>query len=202
MATVNNSDPVLSDHRSTQLTSCEAAWTGERDVTLQWMEPGENYWSVLDPIWNKTNIDTPETFTQTFGDVSRSEGLLYAAHFCQSEACNGGFTQFFWNSTDVLASEAVDGFIAIGRPQVADVLQRAMNMLGSPYRRDRAVRWSALDTLRDEHDKQRDPRDRANYKNMDSFSKLERKFYSLHASEAGGFENAADVYAKRLSVWR
>jgi hypothetical protein len=23
-------------------------------------------------------------------------GLLYAAHFCQSEVCNGGFTQFFW----------------------------------------------------------------------------------------------------------
>ena len=25
------------------------------------MEPGENYWSVLDPIWDGINIDTPET---------------------------------------------------------------------------------------------------------------------------------------------
>jgi Domain of unknown function (DUF4375) len=163
------------------------------------MEPGENYWSVLDPVWDKINIDTPETFTQTFGDVSRSVGLLYAAHFCQSEVCNGGFTQFFWNSTGVLAPEAVDGFIAIGQPQVADVLQRAMNMLGSPFRRDRPGRWSALDTLRDEHDKQRDPADRAQYKNIDSFRKLEREFYSLRASEAGGFERAANAYAKRIS---
>ena len=43
-----------------------------------------------------------------------------------------------------------------------------MNMLGSAFRRDRAGRWSALDTLRDEDDKQRDPADRTQYKNIDS----------------------------------
>jgi hypothetical protein len=26
------------------------------------MDPGENYWSVLDRIWDRINIDTPETF--------------------------------------------------------------------------------------------------------------------------------------------
>jgi hypothetical protein len=31
------------------------------------------------------------------------------------------------------------------------------------------------------------------------FRKLEREFYSLRASEAGGFERAADAYAKRIS---
>jgi hypothetical protein len=159
------------------------------------MEPGENYWSVLDPIWDKINIDTAETFTQTFGEVSRSVGLLYAAHFCQSEVCNGGFTQFFWNSTGVLAPEAVEGFISIGQPLVADVLQRAMNMLGSPFGRDRAARWAALDTLRHE---QPNTADSPRYKNIDSFKTLEREFYSLRESEAGGFENAADAYAKRI----
>jgi hypothetical protein len=177
-------------------------WDGYRTrcETLLVMEPGEKYWSVLDPIWDKINIDTPETFAQTFGEVSRSVGLLYAAHFCQSQVCNGGFTQFFWNSTGVLAPEAVDGFIAIGQPHVADVLQRAMNKLGSPFKRDRAARWSALDTLRDEHDKQRDPARRPRYKNIDSFGKLEREFYCLRASEAGGFESAADAYAGNLPI--
>ena len=94
----------------------------------------------------------------------------------------------------------MSNFIAIGQPQVADVLQRAMNMLGSPFRRDRAARWSALDTPRDEHDKQRDPAGRPPYKNIDSFRKLEREFYSLRASEAGGFENAADAYAGNLPI--
>jgi hypothetical protein len=163
------------------------------------MKSGEEYWSVLDPIWDKIIIDTPETFAQTFGEVSRSAGLLYAAHFCQSEVCNGGFTQFFWNSTGVLAPEAVDGFIAIGQPHVAEVVERAMNMLGSPFRRDRTARWAALDTLRDERDKQRDPAGRPRNNNISSFRELDRKFYSLRASEAGGFENAADAYATRVS---
>jgi hypothetical protein len=164
------------------------------------MEPGEDYWSVLDPIWDRINIDTPETFAQTFGEVPRSLGHLYTAHFCQSEVCNGGFTQFFWNSTGVLAPEAVDGFIAIGQPHVADVVQRAINMLGSPFRRDRAARWSGLDTLRDEDHKQASATGRPLYKNIDSFKSLEEEFYTLLASEAGGFEKAAGAYAKRISA--
>ena len=164
--------------------------------TLQFMEQERNYWCVLDPIWDRIDIDTPDTFAKTFSAVPRSVGLLYAAHFCQSEVCNGGFTQFFWNSTGVLAPEAVEGFEAIGQPHVADVLQRAMNMLGSPFRRDRAARWSALNALRNKQ-----PRSAENprYKNIDSFRTLEREFYSLHASEAGGFENAANAYANVIS---
>ncbi|WP_369973953.1 DUF4375 domain-containing protein [Polaromonas sp. SP1] len=30
---------------------------------------------------------------------------LFAVHWCQSEICNGGFMQFFANSTGVLAPE-------------------------------------------------------------------------------------------------
>jgi hypothetical protein len=164
------------------------------------MEPGEIYWSLIDPIWDKIYIDSPETFAQTFGEVSRGAGLLYAAHFCQSEVCNGGFTQFFWNSTGVLAPEAVEGFIAIGQPQVAEIVQHAMNMLGSPFRRNRAARWMALDQLRDEQEKQPDPANRPQRKNINLFRPLEKEFYSLLRSEGGGFENAADTYAQQFSA--
>ena len=162
------------------------------------MEPGEKYWSVLEPIWDTINIDTAETFARTFGEVPRSLGLLYAAHFCQSEVCNGGFTQFFRNSTGVLAPEAVEGFIGIGQPRIASVVQRAINLLGSKFRRDRAARWSALDTLRGEH-KQRDSADCPPYRNIDLFRALENEFYSLLESEAGGFEKASDAYATKIS---
>jgi len=73
-----------------------------------------------------------------------------------------------------------------------------MNMLGSQFRRERGARWSALDTLRDEHDKQPNLADRPRYKNIDSFRTLEHEFYSLLQSETGGFENAADAYAQRI----
>lgn len=82
------------------------------------MEAGEEYWAVLDQYWDVIDIDSPEVFESTFNRVPRSVGLLYAAHFCQSEVCNGGFTQFFWNSTGVLGPEAVEGFRAIGRKEL------------------------------------------------------------------------------------
>jgi uncharacterized protein DUF4375 len=162
------------------------------------VEPGEKYWSILDPIWDAIDIDTPDVFAQTFGAVPRSVGLLYAAHFCQSEVCNGGFTQFFWNSTGVLAPEAVDGFIAIRQAKVASVVQRAMKMLGEPFHRDRSARWRALETLRGEPERE-DQSERPSYQNIALFSPLEDEFYSLLASEAGGFENAADAYAAGIS---
>jgi hypothetical protein len=80
-------------------------------------------------------------FAQTFDAIPRSVGLLYAASFCQSEVCNGGFTQFFWNNTGVLTPEAVEG---IGQAKVANMVQRAMDMLGGPFQRGRAARWRAV----------------------------------------------------------
>ena len=163
------------------------------------MEPGERYWAVLDPIWDTINIDTPDTFAQTFGAAPRSMALLYAAHFCQSEICNGGFTQFFWNSTGVLAPEAVQGFVAIGQPRVGALVQAAMSVLGASFPRDRGARQSALEALRGERDKQDDSDECPRYRNIEEFSPMEDEFYSLLGSEAGGFETAADAYAASTS---
>jgi hypothetical protein len=59
------------------------------------MEPGERYCNAIEPIWDTIEIDSPESFQSTFSRVPAELGLLYAAHFCQSEVCNGGFAQFF-----------------------------------------------------------------------------------------------------------
>jgi hypothetical protein len=128
------------------------------------MEPGEAYGKAIDPIWDDIDIDSVESFQRTFQNVPSELGLLYAAHFCQSEVCNGGFTQFFWNSTGVLAPETVEGFVAIGQVKVADVVRRAMSMLGSPYLRDRAARWLALDGLAPAADQQPGSTGHAGYK--------------------------------------
>jgi hypothetical protein len=150
------------------------------------MEPGEKYWSVLDPIWDTIEIDTAKDFDRTLRTVPRQVGLLYAAHFCQSEVCNGGFTQFFFNSTGVLAPEAAEGFREIGQPRVAVVVQRAIEMLGSPFNRDRAARWSDLARLGGNPTDQGSAANGPPSRNMALFRPLEDEFYSLLASEAGG----------------
>ena len=163
------------------------------------MKPGENYWSVLDPIWDFIDIGSPDEFARTFAEVPRNVGLLYAAHFCQPEVNNGGFTQFFWNSTGVLAPEAAEGFAAIEQPGVAAVVRRAMRMLGISFPRVRADRWLALKALSGEAEEVHDPPELGGYRNVAVFGPLEEEFYTLLGDEAGGFESAANVYATRIS---
>lgn len=124
--------------------------------------------------------------TSSFKSYSKAPppaGLLYASHFCQSEVCNGGFSQFFSNSTGVLAPEAVQGFRAIGQESVAKVVESAMLPLGSPYIRDREERQAVLETL--------PPK---------AFDDLDERFFALIETEAGGFQSAADRYAARMTA--
>ena len=139
------------------------------------------YWSIVEPIWETINIyEEPAVFRQTFDSAPRESALMFAAHFCQSEVCNGGFGQFFWNSTGVLAPEAVEGFRAIGQTQIAEVVEIAMGLLGSPYPRDREDRQGRLSQIA-----------------KGVLDTLDQKFFALIESEAGGFQSAADRYVER-----
>ena len=114
------------------------------------MGDGERYWSVVGPVSSFIEVyDGPEAFLQSFQRVRKELGCLYAAQFCQDEVFNGGFHQFFCNSTGVLAPEAVEGFDAIGQPQIANLVRTAMALLGSPYQRERQSRQALLNSLSD-----------------------------------------------------
>ncbi len=136
------------------------------------------YWDIVEPVWDAINIyDGSEVFAQTFGSAPRTSGLMFAAHFCQSEICNGGFHQFFWNSTGILAPEAIEGFREIGQVQVAALVEKGMSLFGSVYPRDREQRQAQLSAI-----------------SRNSLDELDETFYSLVDSEAGGFAAAADRY--------
>jgi hypothetical protein len=144
--------------------------------------PGELYWSLVEPVWDEIEIyQSPEEFARTFARVPRPAGLLYAAHFCQSEVCNGGFDQFFSNSTGVLAPEAIEGFKTIGQDFVAEIIQEACSLFGEPFPRERSLRQSKLEAI--------------DSKLLDS---LDQKFYGIIHSENAGFDAAADSYATRV----
>lgn len=151
------------------------------------MEQGEPYPNARRAVQKGADViniyDGPDIFLKTFAQVRREVGLLYATAFCQVEVCNGGFSQFFGNSTGVLAPEAVEGFIAIGQPQIADIVRQAMAKLGQPYPRDRRTREDALELL---------PKD--------SFDELEKRFCALTHTEGGGISPASERYAVSRAI--
>jgi hypothetical protein len=119
-----------------------------------------------------------ERFLAEYQAAPKAPRTLLAAHWCMSEVSNGGFAQFFFNSTGVLAPEAVVAFRAIGMPNAADTIQAAMNSLGRPYRREREARQDAMTDTDD-----------------DRLRQLDMQFFKLLREEAGGFRAAADAYA-------
>ena len=111
---------------------------------------------------------------------------LFAAYSAKGEIDNGGFRQFFWNSTGVLAPEAANGFAAIGMPRTAALLRKAMKAVGEPYLFARDARMTKVGKPFHEEGEA--------YDNA-VFGPMDDEFYALTATEAGGFEKAADAYA-------
>ena len=77
---------------------------------------------------------------------------VYALKWLEAEVCNGGFAQYFTNSTGFLWPEAVAGAEIVGVPELSDLLRRAARPLGEPYPRERARRESLFDLLPDTYD--------------------------------------------------
>jgi len=69
---------------------------------------------------------------------------MYAGNWCVSEVDNGGFLQFFWNATGILAPEATGGFKEMEAAELGTIVQEAMAYFGPIYPRDRDTRLIAL----------------------------------------------------------
>jgi hypothetical protein len=143
------------------------------------MKPGELYGNSIKPIWDKVSIYSGgAVFLKQLIEVGREQGLLLAAHWCMSEVCNGGFHQFFANSTGVLAPEAVRGFEMIGAKEYARISAEATSRFGTPYPRDREQRYEALDGL-----------------GYSAFNELDNQFYALGGRSF--FAATADDYVRK-----
>jgi hypothetical protein len=179
-------DPVLLDAYRTALHSLPKEM---QDMVREgrWIKPpGSSYWASVEPVWKQISIhDGPVTFCRQFAAVPSEVGHLFAAHWCQSEVCNGGFHQFFCNSTGVLAPEAAAGFAAIGMPDCAAIILEAMGLFGRPYPRQRDARLEKLAVVDGEKEHGSDP-----------LGGLDQRFYDLLDTENGGFDHAADAYAR------
>ena len=155
--------------------------------TLAMLRPGRLYVLALEPMRAAVSIyDGAKTFLQQLDTVTRAQGGLLAASWCQSEVCNGGFHQFFQNPTGVLAPEAAAGFDFLDLPSAARIVRRATDMFGARYPREQPERVAALRRLE---------LPGASRKEWDPFSALDREFYAVAGTRAFGLHADAFVRA-------
>ena len=125
---------------------------GERALSLPppQAQSGTDYWDLVAPHWSELNEAWylgPDVFLARLQTVPLRSQHLYASHWCYSEVCNGGFYQFFFNTTGILAPEAVSGFHAMGADELSEILSRALAYFGPHYPRVRELRMDSLGTF-------------------------------------------------------
>jgi hypothetical protein len=76
--------------------------------------------------------------------LDTAERRLVALGGLRDEVNNGGFHQYFFNCAGDLAPDAMDAATEAGVNGLADLVRRAVDMLGSPYPVDRDARQQRL----------------------------------------------------------
>lgn len=144
-------------------------------------EPGEKYWFVLEPHFEKVSIyEGGVVFLRQFQSLPPGIGTLLAAHWLDSEVCNGGFHQFFSNPTGVLAPEALTAFQDLGLDDAA-----ALRFFGSPYPRGQEARQAMLQAVAGEAREEWDP-----------FFALDDRYYTSLPAGSCRLALAADAWAE------
>lgn len=109
---------------------------------------GDDPQAIIDPVWYSADFyESSEVLEKTLAPFSWPQRLVWAVLWTSAEICNGGLNQYFSNSTGMIWPEAIEGFEAIGRGDLADILRQAAARFPSPPARDRQLRWKAMDEM-------------------------------------------------------
>lgn len=100
-------------------------------------------WAAIEPLWNAVSFSGGwRAVSKVFKNASVGQIGLFSLDWCQKEVRNGGFRQFFENSTGMLAPEALAGFKMVGAESYAKLLDEAIRLLpGRRAMRSRLCRY-------------------------------------------------------------
>jgi hypothetical protein len=161
----------------------------ENDLPL-----GELTGLVIERFHSRINIyDSEEKFLLGYNSVPQYAADIFVCSWCISEVCNGGFHQFFLNSTGIVAPEAVNGFHRMGLLAASRIVRSAMNFFGDEFPRDRDVRIEKLEEVNVPN---------ASRGEWDPFEKLDNQLFDwLKIDDDQGYNYAfyhvADRYAAK-----
>ena len=112
----------------------------------------------MEHIWNLTDtnafvvamtehLDSKTNYGDDMSVLSEAERIFYITQTLEMEVNNGGFLQFFYNSSGNFSNELVSAFTAIGANATAAICQKAIAAFGRDIPVDRDEREELLDEL-------------------------------------------------------
>jgi len=79
--------------------------------------------------------------------LNEHERVFYVTQILEQEVNNGGFSQFFYNSSGDFSNEIVDAFTKIGAFKTAEICKKALAVFNGNVPTDRDAREELLDSL-------------------------------------------------------
>jgi Domain of unknown function (DUF4375) len=117
-----------------------------RDALTDPQDHEQVWWDVIAPAFDE--LRTP--YEPRLDELPPGQRALYALHWARSEIGNGGFHQYLYNSTGMLANEALRGAELIGATEVAELLREVRTLFGYKFIEDQGRRIEVLEGLSDE----------------------------------------------------
>lgn len=115
--------------------------------------------------------------------LSAPERVFYIAQSLEMEVNNGGFSQFFYNSSGDFSGELVAALTEIGALKTAEICKKALAAYGRELPADRDERCDLLDELEsDEIDELLEECDNAFYDYEDDLNALNHAYVLKHKS--------------------
>ncbi len=116
--------------------------------------------------------------------LSTPERTFFVAQTLEMEVNNGGFSQFFYNSSGAFAHELYDAFLTIGTKTTAEICKTAVEAFGRRIPTDKEERDAFLDSaLNDQVNAVLSQCDQAFYGNPDDLEDLNYQFIQTHREQ-------------------
>ena len=114
-----------------------------------WNPNFDNIWSIEDEneflialdVW----LGSKCTYGEAMERLSDAEKTFYLVFQLEAEVNNGGFSQFFFNTSGNFANETADALRAIGADKTAEIYLRAIGVFGGEVPKNRRERQDMLE---------------------------------------------------------
>ena len=130
----------------------------KKDKVVKGNDNMEHIWNLTDTndfvVAMTEHLDNKTQYGEDMSALSEAERIFYITQKLEMEVNNGGFSQFFYNSSGNFSNELVGAFTAIGANATVAICQKAISAFGRDIPVDRDEREEMLDELEsDEFDK-------------------------------------------------
>jgi hypothetical protein len=112
------------------------------------MKDGDLFHHVLENMQDAVNFyEDRKTLRSMLDLATPGQEALYAIWWTQAEIDNGGFHQYFYNSTGILSPEALEGYRLIGAGKFAELHVRATKLFKKGVPLESRERRKAVERL-------------------------------------------------------